>query len=134
MTTDVLILGGGPAGLAAAYEVASRGYKATIVDEARALGGQLRSQTQLIAPMPPAFSGLRGFQLADKLVSRLDGLPVEYCLQREAIGLYADGSVGVSDGKKIEKLAARKIVVATGWLQPAPPNHPWYFPDGRYRA
>jgi len=114
MTTDVLILGGGPAGLAAAYEVASRGHKATIVDEARALGGQLRSQTQTIDPMPAPLAGLRGFELAAKLAGCLQGLPVEYLLQCEAIGLYADGSIGVSNGQRIAKLAPRSIVVATG--------------------
>ena len=114
MTTDVLILGGGPAGLAAAYEVASRGHKATIVDEARALGGQLRSQTQILDPLPVAFAGLRGFELAAKLVGRLQALPVEYLLPCEAIGLYADGSVGVSNGGQVEKLTPKATVVATG--------------------
>ena len=114
MTTDVLILGGGPAGLACAYEVASRGHKATIVDEARALGGQLRSQTQILDLMPTALAGLRGFELAEKLVGRLRTLPLEYLLECEAIGRFVDGSIGVSNGRNIEKLTPKSIVVATG--------------------
>jgi sarcosine oxidase subunit alpha len=128
MTTDVLILGGGPAGLVSAYEIASRGHKATIVDEARALGGQLRSQTQAIEPMPASLSGLRGFELADKLVGRLQNLPVQYLLQYEAIGLYADGGVGVSNGEKFEKINPKSIVVATGAAESAFPFPGWTLP------
>ncbi len=128
MNTDVLILGGGLSGLAAAYEVASRGYKATIVDEAWSLGGQLRQQTQVLDSMPAPLSGLRGFQVADVLAERLKGFPVEYLLQHEVIGLYADGSVGVSNGKEIVKITPACVVVATGAAESALPFPGWTLP------
>lgn len=51
MQTDVLIIGGGPAGLSAAIEAASRGLDVIIVDEASKLGGQLNQQTQVLRPL-----------------------------------------------------------------------------------
>jgi sarcosine oxidase subunit alpha len=128
MTTDVLILGGGPAGLASAYEISCRGHQATIVDEGQALGGQLRSQTQVVDPMPAPFVGLRGFELADKLIGRLQTLPVEYLCPYEAIGVYADGSVGVSNGEKFERIIPQSIVVATGAAESAFPFPGWTLP------
>jgi sarcosine oxidase subunit alpha len=128
MITDALVVGGGPAGLASAYEVASRGYKVTIVDEARELGGQLRAQTQLIDPMPAALSGLRGFQLANRLIQRLQSLSVEYLLAHEAIGVCADGSVGISHQENVEKIIAKSVVVATGAAESAFPFPGWTLP------
>ena len=114
MKTDVLIVGGGPSGLAAAYEVASRGYKVTIVDEAFRLGGQMKQQTQVIDSMPAPWAGLRGFQVIDALVEGLKQYPVEYLLRHEVVGLYADDSVGVSDGEKLLQIKPSSIIVATG--------------------
>ena len=128
METDVMIIGGGPAGLAAAYEVAVRRYKVMIVDEGWALGGQLRQQTQVIDPLPPPFFGQRGFQLAGALVERLKGFPVEYLLNHEFIGLYADGNIGVSNGEKILKIDPQSVIVATGAAEGAIPFPGWTLP------
>lgn len=128
METDVLILGGGPAGLAAAFEAASCGYKVTIVDEAWALGGQLRQQTQVINPLPMLFTELRGFQLAETLIARLKEYRIEYLLKHEFIGLYADGSAGVSNGEEIIKITPKSLVIATGAAETARPFPGWTLP------
>lgn len=128
MQTDVLIIGGGPAGLAAAYEVASRGYKVAIVDESWSLGGQLRQQTQVIDPMPAPFIGLRGFQLAETLVERLKEFRVEYLTKHEFIGLYEDGSAGVSNGKEIAKITPMSLIIATGAAETARTFPGWTLP------
>lgn len=128
MNTDALIIGGGLAGLAAAYEVAARGRKTVIVDEAWSLGGQLRQQTQVPEAMPAPLRGLRGFQMADALTDRLKGLPVDYLLQHEMIGLYADGSVGVSNGREVTRITPAAIVVATGAAESAVAFPGWTLP------
>ena len=128
MKTDVLIVGGGPSGLAAAYEVASRGYTVTIVEEAWKLGGQMKQQTQVIDDMPAPWAGLRGFQVVDALVERLKEYPIEYLLSHEVIGLYADGSVGVSDGKKLLKINPSSIIVATGAAESSLAFSGWTLP------
>ncbi len=40
-TTDVLVVGGGPAGMAAAVQAAAAGLSVTLVDERVTLGGQI---------------------------------------------------------------------------------------------
>ena len=114
MKVDVLIIGGGPAGLTAAYEAASRGAKVAIVDESWESGGQLRQQTQVLDSLMPPFIGLRGYELAQKLISRLEPFAIDYYLKQSVIGVYADSSIGISDDKIITKVSASSIIVATG--------------------
>ena len=52
-TSDVLVIGGGITGMAAALDVAKAGYKATIVEKSGALGGfaaQMRMQSPVASP------------------------------------------------------------------------------------
>ena len=45
---ELLIVGGGPAGLAAAAEAAGRGLEVALVDERPSLGGQIFKQPGLV--------------------------------------------------------------------------------------
>jgi NADPH-dependent 2,4-dienoyl-CoA reductase/sulfur reductase-like enzyme len=128
MKTDVVIIGGGPSGLAAAYEVSSRGYKVLLVDESWALGGQLKQQTQVLDFMPDSFQGQRGYQFAESLIKRLEKFPVQNLLKHEVIGLFADGNIGVYDGEKLLKITSSCIIVATGAAESANPFPGWTLP------
>jgi thioredoxin reductase len=128
MKTDVLILGGGPSGLAAAYEVASRGYKVILVEESWSLGGQFRQQTQLMESMPEPFEGLRGYEVAQTLIERLQAYPVEVLTNHAFIGLYADGSAAVNNGQEVLKIKSTCIIVATGAAETAVPFPGWTMP------
>lgn len=114
METDVLIIGAGPAGLAAAFETASRGLDVTVVDESITLGGQLNQQTQVIDNLPSSFQPMRGYELAAFLTKQLEDYPVRYLLGHRVIGFYKDGSVGVTDEADVFPIQAKKIIVATG--------------------
>ena len=128
METDVLIIGAGPAGLAAALETASRGLAVTIIDESQVLGGQLPQQTQLIRPLPAEYGPLRGFELAEKLINQLENYPINYLLQHRVVGLYADGSVGISDEENVFPVKAKKMIVATGAAERAVAFQKWTLP------
>jgi NADPH-dependent 2,4-dienoyl-CoA reductase/sulfur reductase-like enzyme len=128
MKTDVLIVGGGPSGLAAAYEVASQGYKATIVDEAWSLGGQLRQQTQRLPLMPAPWTGLRGFEVADALVDRLRKSMIKYLLNHEVIGLFADGGIGIKNAEAVIKIEPACCIIATGAEESALSFPGWTLP------
>jgi thioredoxin reductase len=128
MKTDVLIIGGGLAGLAAASEVASRGHKVIVVDEGWALGGQLKQQVQIIADLPAPYSGLEGFKLAQALTEKATERSVKFLLHHEVIGLYGDGSVGLRNEEKMIQVAAECIIVATGAAESALPFPGWTLP------
>ncbi|MEW9671633.1 NAD(P)/FAD-dependent oxidoreductase [Ammoniphilus sp. 3BR4] len=114
MKTDVLVLGGGLAGMAAAYETASRGLSVTIVDESRTLGGQLKQQTQVLNNMPAPYENWRGYELAAHWVKKLQDVPIDYLLGHSLIGLYADGRFGLSNGEQLVAISADHTIVATG--------------------
>lgn len=128
MKTDVLIVGGGPSGLAAAYEVASRGYAAIIVEDLWTVGGQMNQQAQEINYLPAPWTGLRGNQLIAALKERLNNLPVTILLEHEVVGLYADNCVGVRKGTEMFKIEAKCVVVATGAAEMAAAFPGWTLP------
>ena len=114
METDILIVGGGAAGLAAAYETASNGLKVTLVEQSWSLGGHLREQIQPLYHLPGKFNGLRGFELADRLINQLEVYPIQFLTNHILIGRYKDGSFGVSDGANIFPVKASKVILTTG--------------------
>ncbi|MBG9447533.1 NAD(P)/FAD-dependent oxidoreductase [Cytobacillus firmus] len=128
MKTDVLIIGGGPAGLLAAIETASRGLDVTIVDEASQLGGQLNQQTQVLRPLPSVYESMRGFELAHKLIEQIKDFNVRPLLNHRVVGFYADGSAGITDEENVFPVNAKKIIVASGAAEKAVAFPKWTLP------
>jgi len=99
---DVAIIGGGPAGLAAAVYGASEGLK-TVMVEREAPGGQagLSSKIENYLGFP---SGLSGGDLARRAVTQARRFGVEILSPKEATSVRADGPyrfVKFSDGTEI---------------------------------
>jgi thioredoxin reductase (NADPH) len=109
---DLIIVGGGPAGLAAAVYGASEGLR-TVLVEARAPGGQAGESSRIENYLGfPA--GLSGDDLARRAHSQAQRLGAELIMLNEVCGLDVRGSVRVvrlSDGSE---LSAHSIVIATG--------------------
>ena len=128
MEIDVLIIGAGPAGLTTAFETASRGLTVTLVDESVLVGGQLQHQTQIIKSLPFSLQAKRGFEIVKVLKDRLKDFPILYLLEHRVIGVYADGSVGITDNTHVSPVKAKKIIVATGAAENAIPFPKWTLP------
>ncbi|MBI5615271.1 MAG: (2Fe-2S)-binding protein [Gammaproteobacteria bacterium] len=106
---DVLVVGAGAAGLAAAAALAGRGLRVIVADENARVGGSL-GYAQADEPAAQAF-------LADS-VAALDG--VEVWTGATAVGLYGDLECPVVRPDRLSAVTARAIVIATGVLeQPA---------------
>jgi sarcosine oxidase subunit alpha len=114
MKTDVLIIGAGPSGLAAAYEVGRAGLSVTIIDEQFHVGGRLKNQVQYIDNIPFLTNKLRGFELVNHLLNRIKPFNVKLLLGHAAIGVYKDGTIGVTNRKETFPIYAEKIIVCTG--------------------
>jgi thioredoxin reductase (NADPH) len=109
---DVVIVGGGPAGLAAAVYGASEGL-GTVMIEREAPGGQagLSSRIENYLGFP---SGLSGGDLARRAVAQARRFGVEIISPSEAVGVRLENTyrfVKLRDGSEI---SCRALLIATG--------------------
>jgi thioredoxin reductase (NADPH) len=109
---DVCIVGGGPAGLAAAVYAASEGLS-TVVVEREAPGGQA-GQSAAIENYLGFPRGLSGSDLAQRALAQVSRFGAEMVLARSVTGLQVRGPVrAVLLGHEGE-IEARSVIVASG--------------------
>ncbi|WP_435118784.1 FAD-dependent oxidoreductase [Amycolatopsis thermoflava] len=109
---DLVVIGGGPAGLGAAVYGASEGLR-TVLVERRATGGQA-GQSSRIENYLGFPDGVSGAQLTDRARRQAQKFGAEVLTARDVTGLEARGSARVvrfGDGSEI---AAHAVVLATG--------------------
>jgi thioredoxin reductase (NADPH) len=109
---DLVIVGGGPAGLAAAVYGASEGLR-TVMIEMEAPGGQagMSSRIENYLGFP---SGLSGGDLARRAVAQARRFGVEILAPQHVVGARAEGStrmVKLADGSD---LSCKALLIATG--------------------
>jgi NADPH-dependent 2,4-dienoyl-CoA reductase/sulfur reductase-like enzyme/Pyruvate/2-oxoacid:ferredoxin oxidoreductase delta subunit/bacterioferritin-associated ferredoxin len=113
---DVLIIGGGPAGLSAAIELGKLGVDTLLVDDKDRLGGKLVLQThKFFGSVKDSHAGTRGFEIGKLLQDELSTLSsVEVWLNTTAVAVFSDHIVGVEKNNKYHKIKPRKLLVTTG--------------------
>ncbi len=114
INTELLIVGGGPAGLAAGIEAGKLGVKTIIVDENSLPGGQLFKQIHKFFGSKEHKAGTRGYKIGEELLSEVSELGVEVYLNTRTWGIFDDNIVGIVKDGKTEKVKAEKIILATG--------------------
>ncbi len=109
---ELLVIGGGPAGMAAAVAAAEQGVRVLLVDENARLGGSLAWQW---ASDPEALTAGR------ELIAQVEAHEnIAVRLAAQVAGCYADHWVAVVDDERLTKLRARTVLAATGCIeQPA---------------
>jgi thioredoxin reductase (NADPH) len=109
---DLVVVGGGPAGLAAAVYGASEGLK-TIMVEREAPGGQA-GQSSRIENYLGFPAGLSGSDLARRATDQARRLGAELLSVQEAVGLRVEGSARLVELSGGELLSASCVLVASG--------------------
>jgi thioredoxin reductase (NADPH) len=111
-SVDLVVVGAGPAGLAAAVYGASEGLSTVVVDGVAA-GGQAATSARIENYLGfPA--GISGAELAERAVIQAEKFGAKLTVSAEASGLAIhDGGyvVALDDGAEVE---ARTVVIATG--------------------
>jgi thioredoxin reductase (NADPH) len=111
-TYDLIVVGAGPAGLAAAVYGASEGL-ATLSLESIALGGQAGTSSRIENYLGfPA--GLSGSELASRALVQADKFGARTTVPQEAVGLRRENGhfiVALSEGGEV---AGRSVIVTTG--------------------
>ena len=109
---DVCIVGGGPAGLAAAVYAASEGLR-TVVVEREAPGGQA-GQSAAIENYLGFPRGLSGYDLTQRAVAQVARFGAEMVLARDVAGFETRGPVHAVLLDGAGEIEARALIVATG--------------------
>ena len=123
---DVAVVGGGPAGLAAAIAAARSGRDVVIIDERKQPGGQYYKQ-------PPAEFPLSGraldaqFREGRDLVETARGAGARF-LKESAVWATHAGSLLLDTADGARRLDAKRIILATGAAERCPPFPGWTLP------
>jgi len=95
--TDIFIIGGGPAGLAAAAELGGMGYQVLVADDKPSAGGKLVLQThKFFGSESDCYAGTRGIDIARILQDEATRHPsVTVLTNAPVVGLYKDRKAGI---------------------------------------
>jgi len=113
---QVLIVGGGPAGICAAIELGRLGIGCLIIDDKQELGGKLSLQTHnFFGSVADCYAGVRGVDIGHLLEKEALALPsVKIWLDSTVVGVFRDGRFGVAGGGIYRLVKPQAILIACG--------------------
>src|SRR5690625_2004295 len=128
-TWDAVIIGSGPAGMAAAITLAKHNCKTLLIDENPSVGGQIYRNVTVTSQHPKLYEALgvdymRGIQLAKEL----EKSKVTYWPNSQAWELTPERMLRVRHGKKQRQIQAHIVIMATGAMERPCPIPGWTLP------
>ncbi|HII60712.1 FAD-dependent oxidoreductase [Pyrococcus horikoshii] len=119
---DIIVVGGGPAGMMAAISASDTGAKVILIDESPMLGGQLVKQTHKFFGKRDQFAGIRGIKIAEILRREIEKREnIKAYLRTSAVGIFQDGEeklvIGVRKENELIEFKGKAVIVATGAME-----------------
>lgn len=124
---DIVIIGAGPAGIAAAIEAAEYGASVCILDEQRQAGGQIYRNVESIRPEQARILG-KDFLAGQTLVDGLKQSKVDHRTRLVVWSVGKDGLVTYSAENRARQVQGKHIIVATGATERPVPIPGWTLP------
>lgn len=112
--SEILIIGGGPAGLSAAIVAAELGAKVIVVDDNLTPGGQLIKQTHKFFGSQSHYCGIRGINIAQILSQKINHPNITFLNNTSVIGYYEHNIIAAVQNDTLLKIYAPTLIVATG--------------------
>ena len=124
---DVIVIGAGPAGLAAATTSAEAGLKTLLVDENPSPGGQIY---RAITTSPLKNSSILGtdYDTGRQLVHTFDNSGADRLVGCTVWSLDRERIVGLSYGGEARLIKAERVIIATGAMERPFPIPGWTLP------
>ncbi|WP_374446998.1 NAD(P)/FAD-dependent oxidoreductase [Stella sp.] len=125
---DLVVVGAGPAGLAAATEAAALGLKAVVVDEQPAPGGQIYRAVERAASGPAAAALGPDYAHGRSVVAAFRASGAAYRPGLQVWQVEQSGEVLASDGQRSVSFPARRALIAIGATERPVPIPGWTLP------
>jgi len=112
INTDVLIIGGGPAGLSAAIQLEENNINTILVDDKDELGGKLVLQThKFFGSVEDSYAGMRGMDIGRMLAQKVeDSTHIDVWKNSTTLYVFDDKKAGIlKDG--VYKIVTPKVIL-----------------------
>ena len=109
---DLIVIGGGPAGLTAALYAAREGIE-TLIIERSGVGGQAGT-TEMIENYPGFAHGVKGAELADEMRAQAERFEVEILPAQAVTSIMAKGDYRLINTEAGDEYCSRALLLATG--------------------
>lgn len=126
-TYDIVVIGAGPAGMAAATEAARYGASVCVLDEQRQAGGQIYRNVENCEPMQKNVFG-RDYLTGKVLVAGLKASNADHRAGVVVWSVGTDGLVTYSKDNRAQQVQGNHVIIATGALERPVPIPGWTLP------
>lgn len=127
ITADLVIVGAGPAGMAAACEARADGLSVVVLDEQSALGGQIYRR---IETSPPAIQEILGvdYMAGRELAREFNASGAQHITGAVVWNVESTGEVNFTVNGHSEEISAKYIILASGAMERPFPIQGWTLP------
>ncbi len=124
---SLVIIGAGPAGLAAAVVAAEHGADVALLDEQGTPGGQIYRATESISPERAEMLGVE-YQRGRQLISAFRNSALDYFPDTQVWSLNRKREIGLLHGNKPCMITADQVLLANGAMERPVPFPGWTLP------